>query len=279
MNFLRSVIALCSGFVTYRPYRDLPLSASLKYLLKLIMLLALVLAISGVPPALERIDAFARRFDDRRPEFAIKDGKIVSQAPQPYSWGTRDVRFILDTTGAVTTPDSNATAGVLFNADSFLFWLTPTNDGVFFWAASSNATTISSTPPQSLHRFPDAVVNGDFFRQLSRAMLWFLVPLGWLVLVLFGMLSCLLQAYLFSVVASFMERSMPAPLQLPQLLNIAIRACTPAAIVVTLYSTMRLHDLNLWLVYLIVYGIFIIGASIACRDHVEGRTPRENDLL
>ena len=76
MNFLRSVIALCSGFATYRPYRDVALTASLKYLLKLIMLLALVLAISAVPPALERIDAFARRFDDRRPEFAIKDGKI-----------------------------------------------------------------------------------------------------------------------------------------------------------------------------------------------------------
>jgi hypothetical protein len=285
MNFLRSVIALCSGFVTYRPYRDVALTASLKYLLKLIMLLALVLAISAVPPALERIDAFARRFDDRRPEFAIKDGKIVSQAPQPYSWGTKDVRFILDTTGAVTTPDSNATAGVLFTADSFLYWLTPTNDSVLAWAASTNGTTnatmIISTPPQSLHRFPDAVVNGDFFRHLIRAMLWLLVPLGWLVLVLFGMLSCLLQAYLFSVVASFMERSMPAPLQLPQLLNIAIHACTPAAIVVTLYSIMRLHDLSLWLVYLIIYGIFIIGASIACRDPVNmnRRETREDNLL
>ena len=110
-------------------------------------------------------------------------------------------------------------------------------------------------------------------------MLWLLIPLGWLVLVLFGMLSCLLQAYLFSAVASFMERSMPAPLQLPQLLNIAIHACTPAAIVVTIYSAMRLHNLNLWLVYLIVYGIFLIGASIASRDPVEGRKSREDDLL
>ena len=82
-----------------------------------------------------------------------------------------------------------------------------------------------------------------------------------------------------AVVASFMERSMPAPLQLPQLLNIAIHACTPAAIVVTIYSAMRLHNLNLWLVYLIVYGVFLVGASIACRDPVEGRKPREDDLL
>jgi hypothetical protein len=71
------------------------------------------------------------------------------------------------------------------------------------------------------------------------------------------------------MVASFMERSMPSPLQLPQLLNIAIHACTPAAIVVTVYTAMRLHNLNLWLVYLIVYGIFLIGATSACRDPLE----------
>ena len=44
MNFLRSIIALCSGFANYRAYRDLALSTSLKHLLKLIVLLALVLA-------------------------------------------------------------------------------------------------------------------------------------------------------------------------------------------------------------------------------------------
>ena len=33
------------------------------------------------------------------------------------------------------------------------------------------------------------------------------------------------------------------------------------------------------LVYLIVYGIFLIGASIACRDHMEGRKPGDDGLL
>ena len=78
-----------------------------------------------------------------------------------------------------------------------------------------------------------------------------------------------------------MERSMPAPLQLSQLLNIAIHACTPPAIVVTAYAAMRLHSLNLWLVYLIVYGIFLVGASSACRDHMRKTEPPSapDDLL
>jgi hypothetical protein len=262
MKFLRSVIELCSGFATYRQYRDLPVTTSLKHLVKLITLLALVMAVCAIPLALDGIDEFARLFDDHRPDFSILEGKVITHAQQPASWGNDNLRFILDTTNAVASPDSNATFGVLFTADSFLYWMTP-----------SNAPAPVSTHLQSLRGFPDGAVNGDYFRRLIRAVLWLLVPIGWLILALFGILSCLVQAYLFSVVASFLERSMPAPLQLSQLLNIAIHACTPPAIVVTAYSAMRLHGLNLWLVYLIVYGIFLVGASNACRDHVQKAEP------
>ncbi len=270
MKFLRSVIELCSGFVAYRQYRDLPVTTSLKHLVKLITLLALVMAICAIPQALDGIDEFARLFDDHRPDFSIQDGKVITHAPQPASWGNNNVRFILDTTSAVASPDTNATFGILFTADSFLYWMTP-----------SNAPPPVSEHLQSLRGFPDGTVNGDYFRHLIRAVLWLLVPIAWLVLTLFGILSCLLQAYLFSVVASFMERSMPAPLTLSQLLNIAIHACTPPAIVITAYSAMRLHGLNLWLVYLIVYGIFLVGASNACRDHVRKPEPppAPDDLL
>ena len=268
MNFLRTVIALCSGFANYRAYRDLALSTSLKYLLKLITLLALVLVICAVPPALNGIDEFARRFDRHRPDFSIHDGKVVTRAQQPYSWGGNDVRFILDTTGAIAAPDSNATFGVLFTADSFLYWVTLTN-----------APAPLGTHLQSLRGFPDGNVTGEYFRHLIRSLLWLAVPFGWLLLVLFGMLSCLLQAYLFATIASFMERSMTAPLQLSQLLNVAVHASTPAAIVVTAYTAMRLPNLNLWLVYLIVYGIFLVGASAACRNHEQKRQPPVDNLL
>ena len=267
MNFLRTVIALCSGFATYRPYRDLAVTTSLKHLLKLIALLALVLTISGIPTARDGMERFVQRFDAGRPDFSIHDGKIVTQAQQPFSWGDDNLRFILDTTGAVTTPNTNAAYGVLFTADSFLYWVTVTNP----------PTPVVSTRLQSLRGFPDGAVNGEYFHNLSRALLWLLVPLGWLLLVLVGMLSCLIQAYLFSMMASFMERSMPSPLALPQLLNIAIHASTPAAIVVTVYTTARLHDLNLWMVYLIVYGIFLIGATSACRDPVERKKQPDVD--
>ena len=163
------------------------------------------------PTILSGSDEFARRFDERRPDFSIHDGRIVTQAPQPYVWGDDNLRFILDTTGNMTTPKSNANYGVLFTADSFLYWVTLTNA----------PNPVVSTRLQNLRGFPDGVVNGSYFHHLIRALLWLVLPLGWVVFVLLGMLSCLLQAYLFSMLASFMERSMPAPLQLTQLLNIA----------------------------------------------------------
>ncbi len=271
INFLRTVFVLCTGFASYRAYRDLPLSSSLKHLVKLMALLALVLAVCAIPLALNGIDEFARLFDDHRPDFSIKNGRIIAMATQPVYWGNDNLRFILDTANAAPAADTNSAFGVLFTSDGFLYWMT-----------TSNAPGPVSTHLQSLRGFPDGVVNGDYFRRLIRAMLWLLLPIGWVTLAALGLLGCLLQAYFFSVVASWMERSMPSPLKLSQLLNIAIHAATPPAIVVTIYSALRLPGLNLWLVYLIVYGIFLVGASNACRDRLrraEPPPPMPDDLL
>jgi len=269
MNFLRTVFVLCTGFASYRAYRDLPLSSSLKHLVKLIALLALVLAVCAIPLALNWTDRIAGVFDEHRPDFSIQNGRIVTHAPQPAIWGNNSIRFILDTTNTALARDTNFENGVAFNADSFLCWMT-----------TSNAPT--SERLVSLRGFPDGVVNGDYFRHLTRAMLWLLLPIGWVMLVVLGILGCMLQAYFFSAVASLLERSMPSPLKLSQLLNIAIHAATPPAIVVTIYSVLRLPGLNMWVVYLIVYGIFLVGASNACRDRVqraEPPPPMPDDLL
>jgi hypothetical protein len=201
-------------------------------------------------------DNFAQWADQHFPEFSIHDGTISTTAAQPFYASDGDFLFILDTTGRVTGPDPRALQGLLFTADSFIVWFKATN--------APEAAVQSQR--HSLRGFPDGVVNGDYFRNLIRAFLWVGLPFALVILILLALLSTLLQAYLFSFVASFMERSMPAPLRLPQLLNIAIHAVTPAAIIVTAYSAMRLHDLNLWAIYLIAYGIFLVGATNACRE-------------
>ena len=255
MNFFRTVLALCTGFSSYRSVSDRPVGASIGYLAKLMTLLALVMTASLIPWASDLGNESARWVDEHFPAFSIRDGSIVTTVEQPWVGGDDRFRVILDTTGKVTAPDFKAPQGVLFLADSFTVWVTATN------LPSAAARTRS----HSLAGFPDGEVNGDYFRKLIRSFLWVSLPVAWPILALLGILMALVQAYLFSLVASLAERGLPGQLPLARLLTIAIHAATPAAIVVTAYAAMQLKGLNLWLVYLVVYGVFLIGGTAACR--------------
>lgn len=268
MNFFRTLISLCSSFNSYRAVRDLPITDSLKYLIFLMAGLGAILLASVIPVAMDYGDRFAHWMDDHVTPFSIEDGRVISNLEQPYRVGDTNFSFVVDTTGKTVTPDPLALRGMLFTADSLTVW---TRLG-----PQANAPVYS--PRQSLRGLPNGVVNGEYFRKLIRSSLWVGLPFAWLVAVLIGSLTTMLQAYLFTLVASSMERGVPGPLQFHQLLNIAIHSVTPAAIIVTAYLAMRLTGLNLWLIYLIAYGVFLIGATNACRDVVPGEE-KEDDLL
>jgi len=269
LNFIRTLLSMCAGFRGYRQIRDVPVTDSIKYLLKLMTFLAVVLTVSFIPWALQLGTTFATWVDKHFPPFAVRDGKVVTSVEQPYRAGDADFLLILDTTGRVTRPDPKALQGVLFTADSFLVWFTSTN--------GHNAAVHSRG--HSLRGFPDGVVNGDYFQRLIQSFLWVGLPFLLLLVLLVGLLVTLLQAYLFSFVASLMERGLPGKLELPQLLNIAIHAVTPASIIVTTYIAMQLRGLNLWLIYLIAYAIFLLGAINTCRDLPTVEKQKEDDLL
>ncbi len=267
MNFLRTTATVCSGFAGYRDVRDLPLTSSLKYLIQLMSVLAAGVLGSLIPLAMQSGNQFAGWVDDHVTPFAIEKGSITTSIEQPYRVGDTNFAFVLDTTGTVTAPVPQTMRGVLFTADSVVAWsrVAPDPDAPTYIAR------------QRLRDMPNGRVDGDYFRRLIRTYLWVGLPVTFLVTVLLGSLTALLQAYLFCVVTSWMERSMPAPLKFHQLLNIAIHAVTPAAIVVTAFLAMRLKDLSFGAIYLVVYGIFLIGATNACRDQTQPEVQEDDD--
>lgn len=271
MKFFRTVTALCSGFQSYRACRDLPISSSLKYLVQLMTVLALLLTLATIPWLLRVGNEFARWAEEHLPRFAIQDGKLVTSAPQPARVQRGDAMFILDTTGQVTSPETNAPHGVLFGAETVTVWVSDLN--------VKPPVIVQRVAP--LRGFPNGVVDAAYWQRLLRTSVGLLAPFAWIGLALGGMLTCLIQAYLFSLVAALLERSLPRPMSLPQLLNIAIHAVTPAAIIVTAYLAMLLDVMTanaLWIIYLIAYGVFLIGATNACRDE-NPEPPQEDDLL
>ena len=256
MKFLNTVLALCANFRHYRAIRDVTVMASLRYLAKLVFPITLLTLLALLPVALRRVDDLTGWMDRHLPAFAIKDGHVTSAVPQPYRAGADDFLFILDTTGATTQPDTNVLQGLLLQSDSFVFWIGATN-------APSPAMR---TQHSSLRGFPDGTVNGAYFKQLFRSFLWVGGPVAVVLLGVLALLIILVHAIIFAGFAAVMDRGAMRALRFWQLLNIAIHAATPAVLVNAAFIALQLESINLWWLYLIVYGLYLIGAVAASRD-------------
>jgi hypothetical protein len=269
MNFFRTVYATCAHFRNYRAVRDLPVSGSLKYIGLLIPLLTLMGLGSYLPVLHGYVETFAEWADTHLPEFSIENGKVITAVEQPYRHGNQNFLFLLDTTGQTSRPETNALMGLLVESDRLTFWTQNTN---------TTPATVRSQHAE-LRGFPNGRVNGNYFRHFIYAFAWVGLPLFYIVITLIALFTVLAQAYLFALAASFLERTQPAGLRLPQLLNIAIHAATPAALIYTIYHALRLAEFDLWLVYLVIYGVYVVGAASACRDPLPAETPEKDELL
>lgn len=256
MNFFRLAISLCTSFRGYLVIRDQPFTTSFKYLLKLLAVLNLLVILSQVPLVLRAVNQFGSWADENLPPFTIQDGHIETAVDQPYVAGDEQVRFILDTTGTVTNVDTSAAQGILLKAETYVYWVRLTN-------TTEQVRQIEAP----LEGFPNGDVNGDYLRRLLYWMLPVAFPLAFLVAVLLALLMTLIQGYLFALIGSFIERGSSRALAMPQLLNVALHAATPGAVIVAVYTAMALEGIDLWLIYLIAYGVFLVGGTHACREN------------
>ena len=192
MKFFRTLFALCSHFQNYRDIRDVPVTTSLSFIARLLALLTLVFLLASIPRARELVNNVAQHFDRKRPEFALQDGRVLTAIKEPYTWGDTTLQFVLDPERRIQAPCSNTMNCAVFTSNSIVYWMTLTNA----------PESIVRSHEASLAGFPNGPVTGDYLRSLARTFLWVLAPFSWLLLTLGSMLLCLLQAYIFSLVAS-----------------------------------------------------------------------------
>ena len=259
MKFFLKTLLLCGSFQSYRQFCFLSVTSSIRYVLKIVAVLGLILLFSLTPWALRHGDRFSQWIDQNIPSCRIQEGKIISEVEQPYFAGNKEFMFILDTKEEVAITEQDAMQGVLFTEDQLLFWVKP----------PSGSTEDISIKTTGLSGLPNGTINGLYFRRLLRSFLWAWLPILWGVIILAGTLSASLQALLFSAIATCFGRYTSNQLPMNVLLNISLHAVAPAAIVFTLFAALRIHEVDLWVVYLVVYGVFLFGATNACRESIQ----------
>jgi hypothetical protein len=253
VNFLRSVWFSCTSFAAYRHFCPLRTRDSLFYLAKLTAVLAAALVITFIPTALQLSQATARWADENFPPFRIEKGRVLTDVEQPFRKNDKDFLFLLDTTRQISETDFTTPLGIFFGADTLTIW-----------SRDPDGKLLKRSAP--LNGFPEGKVNGAYVAQLVKSFLWVAAPFLFAVMMLLGLMSGLLQAYLFTAISTALERAgAPSRLSFREMLNIAIHAVTPAAILTTIYIAFQLKGISFGFVYIATYGIFLLGATNACR--------------
>ena len=247
MNPFRCFWLASSGFRTYRFFLELPFQTVLKYWFLFAAFLAVIL-LGNFVKQFKRGFPLIVKSASYIPPFKISKGQAYSSLPQPYFANTNQFPIILDLENKLKTPENMFPQGILILQDKFKVWLEHSELLTIPWLG-----------------WPDGEVNIDYLKNLEHktylALPWIYFII-WLTTVLLG----LLQALLFTLFTSFIERSASLSFKFNQLLNLAVFAITPSAMILTIYLTIDFYRLPLSLLYFTTYCFFFIMATSSCRE-------------
>ncbi len=258
MNFFRYLWLACSGFRTYTAFLNLPLRSTLAYWTIFAVLLGIVAMADiihwfkmGYPMIVQEVSLYL-------PEFSITNGQAFSTLPQPYFANTNQFPIILDLENSVKMPKTMFPTGVVLHKHELQFWGKRLQPLVMPWK-----------------KFPNGTVNREYLKKLGEEMVHTL-PFFYFPLCLIILLLGLIQAFLFTLLVSFLERSMNPRFTFSQLFNIALFAITPGAIIIATYISAGFREIRHDLLYFACYCLFLVMASSACRPSLSSPRNQEN---
>lgn len=260
MRFFRRIVELCTSFTAYRAIADVSALATMGHLI-LMLVVCVTVAVGSYLPSLWRgTKQFAAWWERTVPAVEFRDGRVTTANTEPFDARYRDWHVLVDPAGNPDQPPkSDAVYGIIVGSDRAIVWNRH---------PSNPESSLSKWEVKASH-FPPGRVDAGYIRGLMLGGAWAGVLMAVALIVCAALVAVVLQAYLFSAVAAFMDRSEGEGLRLRQYMNIALHAATPALLVVTAYTVMGLEMLieHIGWVYLIVYGIFLMGGTNACRRH------------
>lgn len=273
----------------YREIAFLPFTKSLKYLLFLILVIALILSVKFVFDLNTVANLFYKNSQEylpdilsQIPEIKIEAGQVSSPVKQPYIFKKDDFSFILDTTGKINSLDSTK-EGILLTKNKLS--VKTAKDG-----GAETEINEYDLEKMRLHRLilkpgdmqkeelinltwgdKEFSITPDWIKNFTFKITLFLFPVILLFNFLYFFVAKLFQVVFFSLASLVINATNGAKLKYSNLLNIgtyAITVPTLLSVVLLMFTGITNRAVMVFwpLAYIVIYIVFLSVAIMQCKD-------------
>lgn len=246
--FFTKVWKSATSFRFYKEIAFQRVSKSMGYFFLFIFLITLVLSMKFSTALIQGMGEINKEIGDRLPEIRIKDGVVLTTAQEPFIIEEKDFIFIIDTTGKTITIAPSYKQGILL-----------TKNKLFYKQSEIE------TREYDLSKIKSFTLNKEAMERWRKVFSRFALPILLVSLYPYYIVVKLIQILLFSLIALIVNTITKANLKYENLFNISLFALTPPALLATVFTLAGLKIPFIWLLYIIVYIIFIIGGIRSCR--------------
>ncbi len=248
-NIIVSLIRSCSDFKFYREILPQSLGKTLRYLLVLMLLVAVVLGVRFGFFINTMSNKGLSWLEENIPYIEIVDGEVMVDADQPFIIEEKDFIGIIDTTGKTAEVPDDFPSGILL-----------TKDKLFIKRDSLRTEEINLAKVQSFQ------LDDETLKKWRLIIVSAIIPLMLIFMYLYMLFTKFIQALIAGLIITLFKPQ----LKLNNTLNICVYALTPVTILSALIFLVTLKPLPFFfVVYLGMYVAFIWGGLRACRPEQE----------
>ncbi len=250
MSFWRDIKNSIFSFPFYKEVKERPVSRAMKFLLRLVVLMTVLISIRLSFDALYWIEKIGTWMGESLPEITVTHGEASSPVQQPYQVEAegKNFVFVLDTTGVIQEVPAQYPSGILVTKNHLIF--------------KENAF---QKREYDLAQLSGVVLNKQTIQGLKRTLKILMVPLLVVGLFLYLFLARLIQVLFFSLISIVINLAGEIGLSYQSMFTIGIYALVPCSLLGTLVVLIGKPLLLFPAVYLSGYLTYLVIGILQCK--------------
>lgn len=249
MKFFINLWRSATNFRFYKEIAFQGVSKNMGYFFLFIFLITLVLSMKFSTALIQGMGEVSREIGDKLPEIRIENGIVSTDAQEPFVIEEKNFIFIIDTSGKTITIDPSCKQGILLTKNKLI-----------------NKQSEFETREYDLSKIKSFTLNKEAMERWRKVFSRFALPILLVSLYPYYTVVKLIQILLFSLIALIVNTATKTNLKYENLFNISLFALTPPVLLATIFTLAGLKIPLIWLLYIVVYIVFIIGGIRSCRE-------------